>query len=247
MPYANREARIAASRRFYQANRERLVQEARERRQRRVESGEHQEYLDRTRAQRAEYKRQQRINAGAKRQDLVRLHAAINRAGRLPSVARLVYDQQREHWRQNPEDRAEYVKQAAIWRFRLRYMTDESFRLYHRSKSKRRKAQQRGSTAILLSPDQLWRRWVEFGHRCAYCGVDGDLHMEHVVPISKGGEHHLGNIVPACQTCNYSKGKNDARVWYRTQPFFSEERWLCIQTALDKSRPTTEQLGVALE
>lgn len=126
-------------------------------------------------------------------------------------------------------------------------MTDHSFRLYHRSKSKHRKAKQRGSTALMLTPDQLWRRWVEFGHTCAYCGADGDLHIEHVIPISKGGEHHLGNIVPACQRCNYSKRSAPVEEWYKAQPFFTEERWQAIQAALAKSKPTTEQLAMWLD
>lgn len=174
------------------------------------------------------------------------MRKAIRNAGRLPSVARLVYEQQLEHWRQHPEDYQQHVRERSVRQHRWRYMTDKSFRLYHRSKSKRRKAQQRGSTALMLSPDQLWRRWVEFDHCCAYCGTNGDLHMEHVIPISKGGEHHLGNIVPACQSCNYSKSKNDARIWYGAQPFFSEQRWRRIQTALAKGQPSAHQLGLAL-
>lgn len=206
-------------------------------------------YLERTRDMRNEYKRQQRALAGAKThgpRDLFELHAAIRRCGRIPSVAQLVIDQQREHWRQHPEDRAEHLRQQNLRNQRWRYMTDESFRLYHRSKSKRRKAQQRGSTALMLSPDQLWRRWVQFSHTCAYCGAGGDLQVEHVIPISKGGEHHLGNIVPACQRCNFSKGKADAEQWYKAQPSFSEARWRKIQTVLARSQPTTEQLSITL-
>ena len=167
---------------------------------------------------------------------------AIRQAGRLPSVARLVYEQQREHWRLHPLDRDEYIRQFKLRQYRWRYMTDKSFRLYHRSKSKRRKAQQRGSTALMLSPDQLWRRWVQFDHCCAYCGVHGDLHMEHVIPISKGGEHHLGNIVPACQRCNYSKATSEVQAWYRSQPFFDETRWHHIQSLLAQSQPSFQQL-----
>lgn len=169
------------------------------------------------------------------------VRAAIKRAGKLPSVARLIYDQQREHWSQHPEDKVEFMRQRKVLEHRWRYMTDESFRLYHRSKSKRRKAQQRGSTALMLSPDQLWRRWADFNHTCAYCGAGGDLQVEHVVPISKGGEHHLGNIVPACQSCNFSKGKADALTWYQSQPFFSETRWQRIQDLLTRSQPGYDQ------
>jgi 5-methylcytosine-specific restriction endonuclease McrA len=245
MPYANPEAAKAAQRRRYEANRERLIEEAKERHRRRVESGEHQAYLERSRAQRAEYKRRKRAEAGATprgTQEEISLRAAIKRAGRLPSVARLVYEQQLEHWRAHPEDRGEFLRQYAKRQGQWRYLTDPSFRLYHRSKSKRRKAQERGSRTVMLRPDQLWRRWVEFDHRCAYCGIGGDLQVEHVTPISQGGEHHLGNIVPACQRCNFSKGIAPAEQWYRQQPFFSEVRWRHIQSVLAKGQPDTEQL-----
>lgn len=50
-----------------------------------------------------------------------------------------------------------------------------------------------------------------FGGRCAYCGKGGELEMEHVVPINKEklGEHHLGNLVPACKACNSRKDDSD--------------------------------------
>ena len=166
----------------------------------------------------------------------------IRKAGSLPSVARLVYNQQHEHWRQNPSDYQSYNLDRRKHNFRWRYMVDPKYRLYHRSKARERKARERGSTTLMLSPDQLWRRWVQFDHCCAYCGVDGDLQMEHVIPISKGGEHHLGNIVPACQRCNYSKHTREVQAWYRAQPFFDETRWHHIQSLLAQSQPGFQQL-----
>lgn len=61
------------------------------------------------------------------------------------------------------------------------------------------------------------RDWLEtkehFGNRCAYCGDDGVLLIEHAVPINRGslGEHRLGNIVPSCRRCNSDKGGRDFR------------------------------------
>ena len=170
------------------------------------------------------------------------MHKAIRQAGKLPSVARLVYDQQQEHHRQHPADYQSYNLERSKHNFRWRYMVEPKFRLYHRSKARERKARERGSTTLMLSPDQLWRRWVQFDHCCAYCGVDGDLHIEHVIPISKGGEHHLGNIVPACQRCNYSKHTREVQSWYRSQPFFDETRWHQIQSLLAQSQPSFQQL-----
>ena len=48
---------------------------------------------------------------------------------------------------------------------------------------------------------------VLFGHRCAYCGRRMErLTIDHVVPISRGGWHFSGNIVPSCRSCNPRKG-----------------------------------------
>lgn len=242
--YRDPEKRKAICRRYYLRNKETLREQSRDSQRRRRTTPQYREYLQRTRDERAEYKRQQRAKAGADTygpRELIKLHAAIKRAGRLPSVARLVYEQQREHWREHPSDRDEFLRQYAQWRHHWNYAMSLTYRLYHRSKSKKRKAQQRGSTAFLLSPDQLWRRWVDFNHTCAYCGAGGDLQIEHVIPISKGGEHHLGNIVPACQRCNFSKGKADALTWYQSQSFFDETRWQRIQNLLARSQPGYEQ------
>jgi 5-methylcytosine-specific restriction endonuclease McrA len=119
-----------------------------------------------------------------------------------------------------------------------------SYRLYQRAMSKARKVAQRGGAPVHLSPTQLWRRWCDFDHCCAYCGASGDLEVEHVVPISKGGEHHLGNIVPACHRCNSSKRSRDAWLWYKAQPFYEPWRWHNIESILNKSKPMTEQINL---
>src|SRR5262252_3904851 len=45
-----------------------------------------------------------------------------------------------------------------------------------------------------------------YGYSCVYCGnVSQRLTMDHLTPLSKGGNHTLHNIVPACQSCNARK------------------------------------------
>jgi 5-methylcytosine-specific restriction endonuclease McrA len=50
-----------------------------------------------------------------------------------------------------------------------------------------------------------------FAFKCAYCGVETDLHMEHAIPINKEnlGEHRLGNLIPSCNPCNSRKAGKD--------------------------------------
>jgi len=67
-----------------------------------------------------------------------------------------------------------------------------------------------------------------FNNECAYCGrsedVAGTLQQEHIIPFNCDGEYALGNIIPACKSCNASKGKKNMDEWYAQQDFFSEER-----------------------
>lgn len=48
---------------------------------------------------------------------------------------------------------------------------------------------------------------VEFGHACAYCRGGGvPLEVDHLTPLSRGGRHEAANVVPACRSCNATKG-----------------------------------------
>jgi 5-methylcytosine-specific restriction endonuclease McrA len=172
------------------------------------------------------------------------LQQALRPCRRRPSVARLVMNEQRRYWRENPDAKREHDRQwdrASWW---LEYQTKPELRLYIRQKSKRRKAQMRDSVAIQLSGKQVRARFAQFDHCCAYCGAGGELHIEHVVPISKGGTHALGNVVPACESCNYSKTTHEVESWYRSQPFFSELRWRKIRRVLNWDRSPVGQLAL---
>lgn len=177
-------------------------------------------------------------------QETVLMRKAIRQAGRLPSVAWLVRDQQYEHWRTHPDDYQAYLRDRAKHQSRWKFMTDPSYRLYHRAKSKARKVAQRGGQPVHLSAAHLWRHWARFDHCCAYCGCQGDLEVEHVVPISKGGSHHLGNIVPACHSCNSNKHTKEAHAWFREQPFYSHSRWQRIVSVLEAAHPRVHQVSL---
>jgi 5-methylcytosine-specific restriction endonuclease McrA len=174
----------------------------------------------------------------------LQLREALKGAGKSPTVAQLVESERRRYLREHPEVKRQAINAKRKESHRLRYLADETYRLYHRQKSKRRKAQMRDSVAIQVQGREIRARFAEFGHRCAYCGADGDLHIEHVVPISRGGGHAIGNIVAACESCNYSKRDHDPESWYRKQPQFSELRWRKICRVLGWQRSSVGQLAL---
>lgn len=76
---------------------------------------------------------------------------------------------------------------------------------------------------------QEWKECVIFfSGECAYCGSTPRkgqrLTRDHLLPVSQGGLTTQDNIVPACSSCNSSKGAEDFKEWYMKQAFFSQER-----------------------
>lgn len=58
-----------------------------------------------------------------------------------------------------------------------------------------------------------WEIYRRDGYKCVYCGGKLDLHLDHVVPYSRGGEDSYDNLVTACRNCNLSKGARTPREW----------------------------------
>ncbi len=90
---------------------------------------------------------------------------------------------------------------------------------YHKRKA--RKAGSGGSYTLREIAEQLVRQ----KHTCYYCQAPfekvstqaGDIiyryHIEHVVPIARGGRNDISNIVLACPTCNLHKHDKLPHEW----------------------------------
>jgi len=58
-----------------------------------------------------------------------------------------------------------------------------------------------------LRASQWWKRRCAKGscHWCHRPTPAGELTMDHIIPISRGGKSTKGNLVPACKACNTQK------------------------------------------
>ena len=64
--------------------------------------------------------------------------------------------------------------------------------------------------------DAQWLSLQQAWQGCAYCGATGvSLQRDCVLPISRGGRYTLGNVVPACGSCNASKCNDEVTGWLR--------------------------------
>jgi 5-methylcytosine-specific restriction endonuclease McrA len=131
----------------------------------------------------------------------------------------------RRWWARNP--RTETQKKAATLRFKAWYAQNKG---RHRATMQRwvrenqaafkeiqkrylvknpvhvRRARHMAAVERTLTQEQ-WNGILElFGQRCAYCLAETKLTMDHVIPVSRGGPHIAGNVVPACKSCNSKKG-----------------------------------------
>ena len=48
---------------------------------------------------------------------------------------------------------------------------------------------------------------------CTYCKEETETTFDHVIPVSQGGDDSISNQVPACKSCNSSKGDKDVIEW----------------------------------
>jgi hypothetical protein len=89
-----------------------------------------------------------------------------------------------------------------------------SMRCNRRVNKRRRRARERGRENHWRWPEFVGV-WLKFDRCCAYCEqhIDGQPDPDHVVPLSRGGDDVLGNLLPACRACNADKNDLTLDEW----------------------------------
>lgn len=72
-----------------------------------------------------------------------------------------------------------------------------------------RQARKHAAPGNGVTDDQWLEILTDWGNTCAYCLVKSSrLTMDHFYPLSLGGAHDVSNVLPACSSCNPSKGND---------------------------------------
>ena len=84
-----------------------------------------------------------------------------------------------------------------------------------------------------ITKDQWLEMMNYFDWKCAYSekylGGEGEFRtIDHIIPLSKGGEHEIWNCVPMYANYNYSKNASNMEDWYVEQEFFDIDKLLKI-------------------
>ena len=67
-----------------------------------------------------------------------------------------------------------------------------------------------------ITTGQINNLLSESDNECFWCGDDipnGELHLDHIYPISKGGKHTISNLTVSCSRCNQRKGDTNPDEW----------------------------------
>ena len=84
-----------------------------------------------------------------------------------------------------------------------------------------------------------------WGGLCAYCRCNRATTLDHLKPKSKGGSSLRSNLVPACHSCNHSKGSDHWLHWFKRQDFYNETAKELIEEWISNRRFIEEELGDA--
>ena len=138
-----------------------------------------------------------------------------------PGVRQAVYKRRRERYATDATYREKQKQISRDWH-NTAYAENESYRKAAIIRTQNRRAEV--STRGTITKEVWFNILHEFGNACAYCGATEGLTVEHVLAIHNGGSNTACNVIPACKSCNSSKGTRLLEEWYPFQPFYNEVR-----------------------
>lgn len=97
-------------------------------------------------------------------------------------------------------------------------LDSKSDRLYRTLKHRAKKDGQ----VLEVTKKELQALLSAFDGKCVYCNASEEetgqpFHVDHIIPVSKSGRHHISNLVVACPSCNAQKGNRPFFEFYKAK------------------------------
>jgi 5-methylcytosine-specific restriction endonuclease McrA len=121
-------------------------------------------------------------------------------------------------WKSGNQDRVAGYKE----KYGPEYFRKKGLEHYYRNKeaylahARKRKARKMGADGDFTKAD-IDRIMKAQGGRCAHCktSVKRRRHIDHIIPLARGGSNWPSNLQILCPQCNMSKGSKDPIDWAR--------------------------------
>lgn len=78
-----------------------------------------------------------------------------------------------------------------------------------RQRTIKRRSVRKNAKTYLVTHQELKKMLLK---PCFYCGEKSEQ-IDHIVPLSRGGSHSIGNLIGACAHCNHSKRNRFITEW----------------------------------
>jgi len=114
-----------------------------------------------------------------------------------------------KQWRKNNPDKTKKYHQDYI------EANPDKERIRSREKSLRRRTKLKGNGIFTIINKDLLKL---LSQPCCKCGNTNNQTLDHIIPISRGGRHSVGNLQTLCLFCNVSKGTKTIMEWRIYEP-----------------------------
>jgi 5-methylcytosine-specific restriction endonuclease McrA len=122
--------------------------------------------------------------------------------------------QQADNYQRNKEVRIAYVTKRIYADLPRHYayvaISKKRNHLAVAANTRRRNAKRKSNGVYLITKKELQR--LNRGP-CFYCGATEQITIDHIIAIARGGVDGIGNLVPACKSCNSQKRELTIMEW----------------------------------
>lgn len=131
----------------------------------------------------------------------------------------------REAYNNNPEKKKksvkEYMKRTGEYYkykpYNPKYYSSDISKAKKRARDLKRRVKIRSNDNFEITSNVIQTILNDSNGKCTYCGKDckGNYHIDHIIPVSRGGGNNRENLCLSCPMCNWSKKDKTAEEYMK--------------------------------